>query len=51
MLNLDAVLNDEEYWNDPEVFQPERHLNEDGTKFIRNERFYPFGAGNFWETV
>lgn len=46
MLNLDAVLNDPTHWKDPDVFRPERHLNEDGTKVIKNEHFYPFGTGN-----
>lgn len=45
MLNLDTVLNDPQCWTNPEVFYPERHLNEDGTKMIRSEYFYPFGAG------
>lgn len=33
------------YWKDPEVFRPERHLNEDGTKVIKSDHFYPFGLG------
>lgn len=45
MLNLDAVLNDPKYWKDPEVFRPERHLTEDGTKVMKNEHFYAFGLG------
>lgn len=51
MINLDAVFNDAEYWKDPEVFRPERHLNEDETKFLRNERLYPFSLGNAKERV
>lgn len=45
MLNLDAVFKNPKYWNEPEVFRPERHLNEDGTKVIKNDHFYPFGLG------
>lgn len=45
MLNLDAVLLDAGYWKKPEVFLPERHLNEDGTKVIKSDHFYPFGLG------
>jgi cytochrome P450 len=45
MLNLDAVLLDAGYWQKPEVFLPERHLNEDGTKVIKSDHFYPFGLG------
>jgi hypothetical protein len=45
MLNLDAVLMDDGYWKEPEVFRPERHLNEDGTKVIKSDHFYPFGIG------
>ncbi|KAI9553139.1 hypothetical protein GHT06_021032 [Daphnia sinensis] len=45
MLNLDAVFKDPKYWDNPEIFRPERHLNEDGTKVIKNDHFYPFGLG------
>ncbi|XP_032796985.2 methyl farnesoate epoxidase [Daphnia magna] len=45
LLNLDAVLQDSKYWKDPEVFRPERHLNENGTKVIKSDHFYPFGLG------
>jgi cytochrome P450 len=45
MLNLDAVLQDAKHWKEPEVFRPERHLNEDGTKVIKSDHFYPFGIG------
>jgi len=45
MLNLDAVLLDAEYWKEPEVFRPERHLNQDSTKVIKSDHFYPFGIG------
>ncbi|KAK4014851.1 hypothetical protein OUZ56_027361 [Daphnia magna] len=42
-LNLYAVFQDSKYWKDPEVFRPERHLNDDGTKVIKSEHFNPFG--------
>lgn len=49
MVNLDTVLNDKDYWKDPENFRPERHLNEDGTRVVRSDHFYPFGAG-LWKS-
>ncbi|XP_045035920.1 methyl farnesoate epoxidase isoform X4 [Daphnia magna] len=44
-LNLHAVFQDSKYWKDPEVFRPERHLNDDGSKVIKSDHFYPFGLG------
>lgn len=35
---------DEEYWGDPNVFRPERFINEDG-KFVMNDRVINFGLG------
>ena len=44
-INLDSALNDPSVWGDPEVFRPDRHLNEEG-KLHRNTSYYlPFGAG------
>ncbi|EFX83753.1 hypothetical protein DAPPUDRAFT_301662 [Daphnia pulex] len=44
-INLYSVHLDENYWNDPEKFQPERHLSADGTTVIKSDRILPFGAG------
>lgn len=35
---------DENYWENPEEFRPERFLDKDGKRKI-NEAFYPFGIG------
>ncbi len=43
--NTYAVQNDPDIWGDPEIFRPERFLNEDKTKFVRNEAFIPFSEG------
>ena len=32
-------------WKDPEQFNPERFLSEDGTKTVRPDFFIPFGVG------
>jgi cytochrome P450 len=37
-------MNDPEYWRDPEVFNPERFLDDRG-KFTPDERVVPFGTG------
>ena len=38
------IMRDPEYWKDPDVFNPERFLDESG-KVIKEERFVPFGIG------
>ena len=43
-INLHSVHNEVEYWKDPHVFRPERHLSAEG-KIIRTDHFLPFGAG------
>ena len=35
---------EESYWKDPEIFRPERHLNDDG-KLVKTDHLLPFGAG------
>ena len=32
------------YWQDPDVFYPERWLSQDG-KFVKNENLFAFGIG------
>jgi len=39
--NIYALQNSPKYWENPEIFQPERFLNWDPTDI----RFSPFGAG------
>lgn len=43
-MNLYSVHLDGEYWTDPEVFRPERHLSENGT-VVKTDHLLPFGAG------
>uniref|UniRef100_A0A182WIH0 Cytochrome P450 n=1 Tax=Anopheles minimus TaxID=112268 RepID=A0A182WIH0_9DIPT len=42
---LYSLQMDREYWIDPEVFRPERFLNEDGDRVVQHDLFIPFGAG------
>ncbi|XP_077990650.1 cytochrome P450 2U1-like [Glandiceps talaboti] len=42
--NLWAVLNDPTLWPDPEVFQPERFIGDDGN-VMEKEEFIPFSMG------
>lgn len=42
--NVWNVMHSQEYWQDPEVFRPERFLTEDG-KFRRDDRCIPFMLG------
>ena len=44
--NLHKVLNDSSNWNEPEKFDPQRFLNEDG-KVVGREDVTPFGSGEF----
>ncbi|XP_046454405.1 methyl farnesoate epoxidase-like [Daphnia pulex] len=43
-INLDSVFKDPIAWGDPEIFRPERHLDQEG-KIFRNDAFIPFGLG------
>lgn len=38
------MMRDPEYWTDPDTFNPERFLGEDG-KVLKEERFVPYGIG------
>lgn len=44
LINLESVFMDRKIWGDPEIFRPERFLNEEG-KVSYNEKFLPFGLG------
>ncbi|XP_055531617.1 methyl farnesoate epoxidase-like [Wyeomyia smithii] len=45
MVSIYSLHMDRAYWNDPEVFRPERFMDETGSKLITHEYFLPFGAG------
>lgn len=45
LANIWAVHHDEDYWKEPNKFDPTRFLSEDGTKLIKHESFVPFSAG------
>ncbi|KAG5896791.1 hypothetical protein JTB14_008367 [Gonioctena quinquepunctata] len=44
LISLYSVHNDKDYWKDPEVFRPERFLNDEG-RLIYHERYLPLGFG------
>ncbi|KAF7990345.1 hypothetical protein HCN44_000150 [Aphidius gifuensis] len=44
LANIMSVHLDKEHWGDPEVFRPERFINEDGV-FVVDPWLMPFGAG------
>jgi cytochrome P450 len=43
-VNLWSLFHSREHWGDPEVFRPERFLDEEKT-FIKDEWMISFGAG------
>ncbi|XP_041479097.1 cytochrome P450 2J2-like [Lytechinus variegatus] len=43
--NLWAVHHDPREWNDPEEFNPDRFLSEDGKVFQKNDAWMPFSVG------
>lgn len=44
LISLYSVHMSPEIWGDPEVFRPERFLDEEG-KITSHEKFIPFGLG------
>ncbi|XP_050419280.2 cytochrome P450 2D14-like [Patella vulgata] len=42
--NLDSVLSDDKIWGDPDVFRPDRFLDENG-QLVKREEFIPFSMG------
>ena len=44
IVNLHSVNHDESLWEDPELFKPERHLDDDG-KFMKRSPVVQFGLG------
>lgn len=45
LVSLYSLNMDKEYWKDPDVFRPERFLNENGEYVQHSEQFFPFGLG------
>lgn len=45
LVSLYSLNMDKTYWQDPEVFRPERFLNEHGEYIPHAEQFFPFGLG------
>lgn len=45
LVSLYSVNMDKEYWEDPEIFRPERFLNANGEYIPHAEQFFPFGLG------
>ena len=45
MTGIYEIMHDQEYWGDPEVFRPERFLDQETGKFKGSERLVPFGLG------
>ncbi|XP_015919927.1 cytochrome P450 2J6 [Parasteatoda tepidariorum] len=43
--NFWAVHHDPKYWNDPDVFKPERFLSEDGKSVVKPPNYMPFSLG------
>lgn len=44
LINMHSVNMDPELWGDPEVFRPERFLNEHN-QVVHNDKLLPFGSG------
>ncbi len=45
LMNIYAMHHDQKYWQDPEKFEPERFLHEDGHFVIPNSSYLPFSLG------
>ena len=44
MVNLDSALRDVSAWGDPDVFRPDRFLDDKGSVVVKKD-FLPFGIG------
>jgi methyl farnesoate epoxidase/farnesoate epoxidase len=44
LVNLWSFHNDADFWGDPEVFRPERFLDDKG-QLLKKDYSLPFGAG------
>ena len=47
MTSLYSYHHDPEVWGDPEVFRPERFLDDKG-QLLKKDVTFPFGAGKFF---
>ncbi|XP_055942795.1 cytochrome P450 2J6-like [Argiope bruennichi] len=43
--NIHAIHNDPDFWEQPELFKPERFLSEDGKEVVKHECWIPFSLG------
>lgn len=50
MVNLWSFHKDANFWGDPEVFRPERFLNEKG-ELLKKDYSLPFGAGQCYHSM
>ncbi|XP_049832281.1 methyl farnesoate epoxidase-like [Schistocerca gregaria] len=44
-ISLWSIMHDREHWGDPDVFRPERFIDKETGKFVRDPFFINFGAG------
>ena len=42
---IERIMNDPEYFDKPEIFNPDRFIDPKTGKYVRNERVVPFGIG------
>ena len=45
MYNIYSLHHNKDYWKDPEVFRPERWIDDNGNLLSHSEYFMPFGIG------
>jgi len=45
LINVEAMNNDQQYWDQPTVFNPSRFLDFKGHYSAENAAYLPFGAG------
>lgn len=45
LVSLYSLNMDKSYWHDPQIFRPERFLNDNGEYLPHAEQFFPFGLG------
>ncbi|XP_046999526.1 methyl farnesoate epoxidase-like [Schistocerca americana] len=45
-ISLWSIMHDREHWGDPDVFRPERFIDKETGKFVRDPFFINFGTGS-----